>query len=53
MLDYVTTYSNNGITYCSSDMILCGDSDAGYLNKTKARSFVGAYIFLSEDNAVP
>ena len=35
----------------SSDMVLCGHSDAAYLNATRARSH--ACIFLLEDKAVP
>ena len=34
-------------------MVLCGHSDASYLKDTKSRSREGAYIFLSEDDAVP
>ena len=52
ILDYVATYVNNDIAYRASDMVLCGNSDAVYLNKTKSRSRAVAYIFLSEDDAV-
>ena len=34
-------------------MVLCGHSDATYLNETKNRSRAGACIFLPEDDAVP
>ena len=53
MIDYVDTYSNNGITYRAGNMVLCGHSDAAYLNETKARSRAGVYILLFEDNDVP
>jgi len=53
LLDYVATYPNDGITYRASDMVLAAHSDAGYLNASKARSRAGAFIFLSEDEAVP
>ena len=33
-------------------MVLCEHSDAAYINETKSRSHAGAYIFLSEDDAV-
>ena len=41
------------MTYRARDMVLCGHSDAAYLNETKYRSRVGAYILLLEDNDVP
>ena len=47
ILDYVSTYPNNGITYRASDMILAAHSDAGFNNEFKARSRAGAHIFLS------
>ena len=53
MIDYVATYPNDGITHRARDMVLCGHSDTAYLNNTKAHSLTGAYIFLSEDDAVP
>jgi hypothetical protein len=53
LLDYVATYPNDGIVYRASDMILCAHSDAGFLNKTQARSHAGAHIFLSEDVPFP
>ena len=34
-------------------MVLCGNSDATYINKTKYHSYAGAYIFLLEYNSVP
>ena len=53
LLDYVSTYSNDGIVYRSSNMILCAHSDAGYLNETQARSRAGAHIYLAEDDPFP
>jgi len=53
LLDYVSTYPNNGITYRASAMVLAGHSDAGYLNKSCACSRAGTHIFLSEDEAMP
>ncbi len=32
LLDYVATYTNDGIVYQASNMILCAHSDAGFLN---------------------
>lgn len=53
LLDYLATYPNDGITYRVSDMVLAAHSDAGYINESKARSCAGAFIFLSEDEAIP
>ena len=49
LLNYVATYLNNNITY----LVLCGHSDAAYLNKTRACRRADAYIFISKDDAVP
>ena len=53
LLDYVTTYPNDGILYCAIDMILAAHSDAGFHNQTKGRSRAGAHIFLAEDEPIP
>eukprot|EP00804_Cyclotella_cryptica_P009972 CCRYP_015404-RA/>CCRYP_015404-RA protein AED:0.29 eAED:0.29 QI:0/0/0/1/1/1/2/0/498 len=53
LLDYCTTYPNDGITYRSSDMILSAHSYAAYLNASKSRSRTGAYIMCSENDLVP
>jgi hypothetical protein len=53
LLDYCSTYPNNGILYCASNMILAAHSDAAYLNVNKACSRAGAHIMLSEDIPVP
>ena len=46
----VATYSNNGITNRTSDMILAAHSDVGFNNDSKARSRAGLHIFLSEND---
>jgi hypothetical protein len=53
LLDYVATYPDDGIVYRASKMIAAAHSDASYLNVSKARSRMGAHIFLSEDDPVP
>ena len=53
MLDYFATYSNDGIVYRASDMILAAHSDAGFHNESKWRSQSGAHVFLSEDDPIP
>ena len=53
LLDYCATYPNDGITYRSSDMTLCGHSDAGFNNESGSRSRAGAHIFLSEEDTFP
>ena len=34
-------------------MVFCAHPDAGFHNESKGRSRAGAYIFLSENNAMP
>jgi hypothetical protein len=53
LLDYCSTYPNDGVLYCTSDMILAAHSNAAHLNISKARSRAGAHIMLSEDIPVP
>jgi hypothetical protein len=53
LLNYAATYSNNGIVYRASDMVLCTHADAGYLNITQSCSRAGAHIFLLEDDPSP
>ena len=48
LLDYVATYPNDGILFRKSDMALALHIDAGFLNESRARSRVGAHIFLSK-----
>jgi hypothetical protein len=38
LLNYLATYSDNGITYRASDMNLCAHTDAGFHSKTKGHS---------------
>ena len=49
LLDYITTYPNDGIIYQASKIELAAHSDAGYLNEPKAQSHASAYIYLSEN----
>ena len=53
LLDYVTTYPNDGINFHASDMIFSAHADAGLHNESKARRRAGAQIFLSEDEHQP
>ena len=53
LLDYVATYSNDGILFRKSDMILAAHADAGFLNESRARSRAGAHIFLLENEPKP
>ena len=49
LLDYITTYPNDGIIYQASKIELAAHSDAGYLNEPKAQSCASTHIFLSEN----
>ena len=53
LLDYLTIYPDYGITYCASDMVLAGHSDAAYLNVRKSCIRAGAHIIISEHAPVP
>ena len=53
LLDCVATYRDDGILFRKSDMILAAHVDAGYLNKSRARSRAGVHIFLSENEPKP
>ena len=53
LLDYVATYTVDGITLCASNMVLSGHSDAAHLDVSKARSRAGAHIMLSNKVPVP
>ena len=48
LLDYISTYPDDGIYFRKIDMILAAHTDTGFLNKFKSRSRAGAHIFLSE-----
>ena len=53
IMDYCTTNPVDGILYCSSNMVLCAHSDAGFHNESKRRSRSVAHIFLSENDDMP
>ena len=53
LLDYVATYTNDGIIFRKSDMILAAHADAGFMNKSRARRRAGAHISLSENEPKP
>ena len=48
LLDYLDTYSNDGIVYRASNMVLVTHSDAGFHNESKGRIQSGSHIFLAE-----
>ena len=49
LLDYVTTYPNDVITYRARDIVAAAHADDSLLNVSKGRSHAGVHIFLSED----
>ena len=53
LLDYLSTYPDDGILYRSSAMILSDHSNAAYLNVSRAHSHTGAHIMLSNNTPVP
>jgi Reverse transcriptase (RNA-dependent DNA polymerase) len=53
LLDYAATHPDAAIRFHKSDMILYGHSDASYLSEPKARSRVGGYFYLGNDNEAP
>ncbi len=53
LLDYCASQEEAILTYHSSDMVLAIHSDAGYLNKSKARSRAGGHFFLLSDVQLP
>ena len=53
LLDYVATYSNDGIIYRASGMVLAAHSDAAYLNVSNTCSRIGTHIMISEDMLAP
>ena len=52
-LDYAITHADAIVTYCASDMILVGHSEASYLSKSKALSHAGGHFFLLWDAEDP
>ena len=53
LIDYVATYPADGLISRSSGMALASHADAGFDNKSRARSRAGAHIYLSEADARP
>jgi hypothetical protein len=53
LLDYLTTYPDNGTTYRTSNMILCAHANAGFNNESNCRSRASAHIFISKNNPLP
>ena len=53
LLDYVTKYPNDGITYQDIDKVLDGHYDADYLNVKNSHGRAGAHIMLSEMSQFP
>ncbi len=53
LLDYIATYSNDGIVYRARNMFLCAHADARFLNESKAHSRAGSHIYLTEDDPFP
>jgi hypothetical protein len=53
LLDYCASQEEAIITYNASSIILNVHSDAGYLNKKKARSRAGGHFFLSNNTDSP
>ena len=53
LLNYCVTYSDDGIVYQSSNMVLAEHSDTDLDNEMKSRSKAGAHIYLSKGNPIP
>jgi hypothetical protein len=53
LLDFVTTYPNDGIFYCASEMILCAHANDGFLNECQSCSHTRAHILLLENDPYP
>ena len=49
LLNYVSTYSNDGLICKKSKMQLGAHSDAGYLNEPNAQSHASAHICMLEN----
>ena len=52
-LDYLVTYSDEGIFYRSRNVVFAAQSDSGFHNKSKGCSRNGSHIFLAEDEPFP
>jgi hypothetical protein len=53
LMDYFATYPNAILKYFVSNMVLKIHSDAGYLNKSEARSHAGGHFYLGNDENKP
>ena len=53
ILDHVATYTNNGITHRTIDIVLAAHSYDGFNKDSKSWSHAGDHIFLSEDTQTP
>ena len=53
LLDYVTTYPDDSVTYRASSMVLVAHSDTSFLIKPGSCSRAGTHIFLTEDDPIP
>jgi hypothetical protein len=53
LLNYISTFPNDGIVYRAINMVLYAHADAGHFNKTESGSRAGAHIYLLEDNQTP
>ena len=53
LINYLTTYLDDGIVYRYRNKVLAAHSDAGFHNKPKGCYQSGAHIFLAKDESVP
>ena len=53
LLDYCATYTDDGITYRASTLVLAAHSDTGFNNKSISRSRAGVHMFLLENDTIP
>jgi hypothetical protein len=53
LLDYLTTYPDDGTTYRASYVILCAHTDAGFHNESKGCSQAGAHIIIPKTTPSP
>ena len=53
LLNYVSTYQNDGIVHRKSNIQLAAHSNAGCLNESKAKGRASAHIYLSEGVPTP
>ena len=53
LLDYLASQEEVILTYSVNNLVLAVHSNAGYLNKLKARSRAGGHFFLSSNAKIP